>query len=82
MNEWDRDNLMFLLKAPDHVIREWFAQSTEDDRAYAAELFRLYALELKSEAQSLVIESELSKNDKEFPEAREIIRKFVKNLKN
>jgi hypothetical protein len=81
MNDWDRDNLMFLLKSPVHVIRDWYAQASDDDKKYASELFEAYALELKNEAQSLLIEAQLTKNDKEFPEAREIIRKFVKNLK-
>lgn len=81
MNDWDKDNLMFLLKSPEHIIREWISQSTEDDRSYAAELIKLYALELKSESENLITEVELSKNDKEFPEAREILKKFVKNLK-
>ena len=40
MNDWDKDNLKFLLQADQETIDEWFYYSDKDDIKYALELIR------------------------------------------
>ena len=58
-NEWDRDNLEFLLNTKGDEFKAWFAQADEDDLAYAQELMDAYSRELQLRAQDLEIESRL-----------------------
>jgi len=58
-NEWDRDNLEFLLNTKGDEFKAWFAQADEDDLAYAQELMDAYSRELKLRAEELRIECEL-----------------------
>jgi hypothetical protein len=59
-NDWDRDNLNFLLNSPPEVLKEWEAAMEPDDLAYAQELLDAYAEELRVEATFLKTEAELS----------------------
>ena len=59
MNDWDRNNLNFLLNADDRVIKEWTAQVPQDDIDYAHELLALYSQELRERSLALRIEAEL-----------------------
>ena len=58
-NEWDRDNLEFLLNTKGDAFKAWFAQADEDDKAYAQELMDSYSRELKLRAEELEIEARL-----------------------
>jgi hypothetical protein len=58
-NEWDRDNLNFLLNTKGDEFKAWFAQSDEDDKAYAQELMDAYSRELLLRSQELDIEARL-----------------------
>ena len=58
-NEWDRSNLEFLLNTKGDDFKAWFAQSDEDDKAYAQELMDAYSRELQLWAQDLEIEAQL-----------------------
>ena len=40
MNEWDYDNLMFLINTSEDVFQDWIEQADNDDVAYALELFK------------------------------------------
>jgi len=59
-NDWDRDNLEFLLNTKGDDFKAWFAQADEDDKAYAQELMDAYSRELQLWAKELAIESELA----------------------
>jgi len=59
-NDWDRDNLEFLLNTKGDEFKAWHAQADEDDLAYAQELMDAYSLELRLRAEELRIESELA----------------------
>ena len=59
-NEWDRDNLEFLLNTKGDDFKAWFAQSDEDDKAYAQELMDAYSRELKLRAEELELEAKLA----------------------
>jgi hypothetical protein len=72
-NEWDRDNLMFLLTSDEEVLQDWHAQADADDLAYAQELFAGYAEELRLRSELVLVESEMEKVG--FSDALEIINK-------
>ena len=46
MNNWDRDNLNFLLNTSPAVLQQWYDQADEDDLAYAMELLKTAQAEL------------------------------------
>jgi len=58
-NQWDRDNLEFLLNTRGDDFAAWYAQSDADDKVYAQELMDAYSRELKLRAQELEIEARL-----------------------
>jgi hypothetical protein len=72
-NEWDRDNLMFLLTSDDDVLQDWHNQADADDLAYAQELFDSYAEELRLRSELILVEAEMEKVG--FSDALEIINK-------
>jgi hypothetical protein len=78
-NDWDRDNLNFLLNAEPDVMAEWDAQADEDDRAYAQELLDAYAEELRLQAQDLLVEAKMSLMF-EYPDAKRVIKQVVDKL--
>jgi hypothetical protein len=71
-NDWDRDNLNFLLNTRGDDFEAWYAQSDEDDKAYAQELMDAYSRELKLRAEALEIEARLDNT----LEADKVIAKF------
>ena len=58
-NQWDRDNLNFLLNTADEELKVWHDQADADDLAYAQELLAAFSLELKVKAEELRVECEL-----------------------
>jgi hypothetical protein len=72
-NEWDRDNLMFLLTSDDDVLQDWHAQADADDLAYAQELFAGYAEELRLRSELVLVEAEMEKTG--FSDANALINK-------
>jgi hypothetical protein len=58
-NQWDRDNLEFLLNTKGDDFKAWHAQADADDLAYAQELMDAYSRELHLRAQELFIEAQL-----------------------
>ena len=77
-NDWDRDNLNFLINSPPDVIAEWNAQADEDDIEYARELMDAYAEELRIEANDLLIEATMSLMF-EYPDAKRVIDSIAKS---
>jgi hypothetical protein len=73
-NEWDRDNLEFLLNTKGEDFEAFWAQADEDDKVYAQELLDAYSRELKLRAEELRIEAELALNNNH--EANQVIQKF------
>ena len=58
-NDWDRDNLNFLLNTKGDDFQAFWDQADEDDRVYAQELLDAYSLELKVLARELEIEARM-----------------------
>jgi hypothetical protein len=75
-NEWDRDNLEFLLNTKGDDFKAWFAQADEDDKAYAQELMDAYSRELLLRSQELDIEANLVQSNNQ--EAKMVIDKILK----
>lgn len=46
MNEWDKQNLNFLLNADHKTLMEWYDSASVDDLLYAQELFQAKTTEL------------------------------------
>jgi hypothetical protein len=73
-NEWDRDNLEFLLNTKGEDFEAFWAQADADDRVYAQELMDAYSLELKIRAEELRVEAELALSNNQ--EANMVIKRF------
>jgi hypothetical protein len=79
MNEWDRDNLNFIMACSDDDFKAWFDQATEDDISYALELIkqsRGELLEQEFEVHNRESERLMLKHGK-YPEASAILSKFL-----
>jgi hypothetical protein len=75
-NEWDRDNLEFLLNTKGDEFKAWFAQADEDDKVYAQELMDAYSRELLLRSQELDLEANLALSNNQ--DAIRVIDKFRK----
>jgi hypothetical protein len=76
-NDWDRDNLNFLLNASPDVMAEWNAQADAEDLDYARELLDAYAEEMRLEAKDLLVESKMALMF-DFPDAKMVIDSIAK----
>ena len=72
MNEWDYDNLMFLIKTNDSVFQDWIEQADNDDVTYALELFK------KHRDMIAMREIYLRDDITDFSDAKEVLTKFRK----
>ena len=75
-NQWDRDNLEFLLNTKGDEFKAWHAQADADDLVYAQELMDAYSRELKLRAEELEIEANLALSNN--PEANRVIDRIRK----
>ena len=73
MNEWDRDNLEFIMNTTDESFDEWLDQADNDDIAYALELIRM------AKAELMVQEMEFTDEISNFSEASQLIDR-IKNV--
>lgn len=73
MNEWDRDNLEFIMNTTDESFDEWLDQADNDDIAYALELIRM------AKAELMVQEMEFTDEISNFNEASQLIER-IKNV--
>jgi hypothetical protein len=72
MNEWDYDNLMFLISTNDSVFQDWIEQADNDDVTYALELFKKH--------RDIIAMREIYLRDDitDFSDAKEALTKFRK----
>ena len=73
MNEWDRDNLKFIMETDDGAFDEWLDQADNDDVAYALELIRM------AKAELMIQEMEFTDDVSNFTEASQLIER-IKNV--
>lgn len=60
MNDWDRNNLNFIMSLDDHAFDQWVISLSDDDQAYALELIRRGRLEIMEQEQELLDTSDLT----------------------
>lgn len=73
MNEWDRDNLDFIMNTSEDGFDEWLDQADNDDIAYALELIRM------AKAELMIQEMEFTDDISNFTEASQLIER-IKNV--
>jgi hypothetical protein len=54
MNDWDRDNLHFILNTSDESFEDWLIQADNDDIDYALSLIRTAKAELLTQEHELL----------------------------
>lgn len=72
LNDHDANNLLFLLKSPESVLKDWYKKMGTDDHLYAQELLYI----LKEALDSKDIDLSL-KRKKRFPVVEKIMEKFM-----
>ena len=70
MNDWDRDNLKFIMETDDGAFDVWLDQADDRDIEYALELIRMARAEL------MVQEMEITDNVSNFTEANLLIERI------
>ena len=73
MNDWDRDNLNFIMNTTDEGFDEWLEQADNDDVEYALELIRM------AKAELMVQEMEFTDEISNFSEAAQLLDR-IKNV--
>jgi hypothetical protein len=72
MNEWDRDNLDFILNTSEAEFAKWMLQADADDINYALELIDTHRMELNMK-QSLLREPG---EDIDITQAKQVLEKY------
>ena len=70
MNDWDRNNLHFILDSDEATLEDFYSWATEDDLTYALSLVRTAIAEL------IVQETELMDGVEDLSQARDVLAKF------
>lgn len=70
MNDWDRDNLHFILNSTDDSFEHWLDQADNDDIDYALKLIRIAKCELIEQ------EHDLLNGIDDVSEAKELINRI------
>ena len=74
MNDWDRNNLHFILDSDEETLTDFYSWATSDDLDYALKLIR----EAKSELD--IVEMELldeSTEENGLTEARQVLSRYT-----
>ena len=74
MNNFDRENVNFLLTATKADMEEWHRYATEDDYTYALEILRAARSELEMQELEL-LDSEVTEAS-DLVEARSVLSRF------
>ena len=72
MNDWDRDNLNFLMNASKETLEEWHFYADADDYKYALELLRAARTELAIQELALVDDEAVG----DITEAQAVLARF------
>ena len=67
MNDWDRDNLFFIMNTTNEGFDEWLEQADDDDIQYALELIRM------AKAELMVQEMEFTDEIHNYSDAAQLI---------
>jgi hypothetical protein len=72
MNDWDRDNLNFLLNADRETLEEWHFYADADDYKYALELLQTARTELAMKELTIIDDEAVE----DLSQAQGILRGF------
>jgi len=72
MNNWDRDNLNFLMNASKETLEEWHHYADADDYKYALELLQAARTELAMQELALVDDQAVE----DMTEAQAVLARF------
>ena len=72
MNDWDRDNLNFLMNASKETLEEWHFYADADDYKYALELLQAARTELAMKELALVDDQAVE----DMTEAQAVLARF------
>jgi hypothetical protein len=75
MNNWDKDNLSFLMTISPELLKDFLQIMDADDIAYAMELLRTAKAEILVEA--IEYDEIFDQYDDKFPEASAVLNKFT-----
>lgn len=72
MNDWDRDNLNFLLNASKADMDDWWQHASQDDIEYAANLFKQAKTEIELQLLDLLETAE----ELDLSQAQTVLSRF------
>ena len=77
MNNWDKNNLKFLMEINNDTFQDWLEKADDDDIEYALELIKRARTELTVKAMEIIDEAieETSKGD--FAIAKGYLQKYT-----
>jgi len=70
MNDWDRNNLHFILDSDEETLADFYSWATEDDLAYALSLVR------EAKTELIVQEAELMDEVEDVSQAQSVLAQF------
>jgi hypothetical protein len=76
MNEWDRNNLHFILDSDEATLEDFYSWATEDDLTYALSLVRQAKTELLIQEAEILDELLTNATADDVSDASAVLRKF------
>jgi hypothetical protein len=76
MNEWDRNNLHFILDSDEETLEDFYSWATADDLAYALSLVREAKTELLIQEADILDELLTAATAADVADACSVLRKF------
>jgi hypothetical protein len=76
MNEWDRNNLHFILDSDEATLEDFYSWATEDDLAYALSLVREAKTELLIQEADILDEILTNATADDVAEANTMLKQF------
>jgi len=76
MNDWDRNNLHFILDSDEETLEDFYSWATEDDLAYALSLVREAKTELLIQEADILDEILTNATADDVSEASAMLKQF------
>ena len=76
MNDWDRNNLHFILDSDEETLEDFYSWATEDDLAYALSLVREARTELLIQEADILDEILTNATADDVLEANTMLKQF------
>ena len=76
MNEWDRNNLHFILDSDEETLEDFYSWATEDDLAYALSLVREAKTELLIQEADILDELLTAATAADVSDANRMLKQF------